>query len=200
MGGCPAVSIESEFGESGFAVLHQARVRGFITAGGDDSDAGRLETLELLAAQELGGRQGWVLTGPGFQLHERELVSRRDEQLSRAVGEAHREFLTVNQDFKDLCAEWQSLPAIDPAQRQVFVAELADVCQAAGAALGGAAAEAPWLAEGATRLATALEAFRAGDDRYLTSALVESVHTVWGQVHEDLLVTLGVERSEADEA
>lgn len=45
------------------------------------------------------------------------------------------------------------------------------------------------------RLATALERALGGNNAYVTDSL-DSYHTVWFQLHEDLLVTLGIAREE----
>ena len=45
------------------------------------------------------------------------------------------------------------------------------------------------------RLSSALERVLAGDSAFVTDSL-ESYHTVWFQLHEDLLVTLGISRDE----
>ncbi len=52
-------------------------------------------------------------------------------------------------------------------------------------------------APGAVR--PALDAFRGGDDDALAKPLSGSYHDVWMELHEDLLATLGRERTDADE-
>ena len=46
-----------------------------------------------------------------------------------------------------------------------------------------------------TRLTAALERALAGNTAYVTDTL-DSYHTVWFQLHEDLLVTLGISRED----
>jgi hypothetical protein len=36
---------------------------------------------------------------------------------------------------------------------------------------------------------------RAGDKEWFTGPLVDSYHTVWFELHEDLMATLGLERA-----
>ena len=48
------------------------------------------------------------------------------------------------------------------------------------------------------RFSTALERLRAGDTDAFTRPLTDSYHDVWMQLHEDLLLTMGRERSSAD--
>ncbi len=43
--------------------------------------------------------------------------------------------------------------------------------------------------------AAALERVDAGDPEWLTSPRLDSYHTVWMQMHEDLLLAIGAERA-----
>ena len=45
------------------------------------------------------------------------------------------------------------------------------------------------------RLRFALERVQAGDTQWFTGASIESFHTVWFELHEDLLATLGLDRA-----
>jgi pyruvate,orthophosphate dikinase len=47
-----------------------------------------------------------------------------------------------------------------------------------------------------TRLATALGMARAGDQRFVASPRVDSYHTVWFELHEDLIRLAGRRRSD----
>jgi hypothetical protein len=44
------------------------------------------------------------------------------------------------------------------------------------------------------RLNAALDRISAGDNDYVSGVRVDSYHTVWFELHEDLLATLGIER------
>jgi hypothetical protein len=45
------------------------------------------------------------------------------------------------------------------------------------------------------RLAHAVERVRAGDTDYFAKPMIPSYHTVWFELHEDLLATLGIDRA-----
>src|SRR5690606_27907548 len=45
------------------------------------------------------------------------------------------------------------------------------------------------------RLATARDKVLDGDGGWFTQPLIDSYHTVWFELHEDLLATLGIDRS-----
>ena len=66
-------------------------------------------------------------------------------------------------------------------------AEVVPICNDLGAALhrfGGYGA----------RLSHALDRVRGGDTDWFTKPMIDSYHTVWFELHEDLLVTLGIDR------
>ena len=44
------------------------------------------------------------------------------------------------------------------------------------------------------RLSHALQQVRSGDGDWFTKPMIASYHTVWFEMHEDLLSTLGIER------
>jgi hypothetical protein len=67
-------------------------------------------------------------------------------------------------------------------------AKVTPICADLGAALdrfGGYAG----------RLGDAVAKVRAGDVDWFTKPMIASYHTVWFELHEDLLATLGIERS-----
>jgi hypothetical protein len=49
------------------------------------------------------------------------------------------------------------------------------------------------------RLTEALEKLDDGDDSWLASPLIDSYHTVWMHLHQELLLTIGMTRKEDEE-
>ena len=47
-----------------------------------------------------------------------------------------------------------------------------------------------------SRLGGAIERVRAGEHDYVTKPVIDSYHTVWFELHEDLLTSLGIDRSQ----
>lgn len=60
-----------------------------------------------------------------------------------------------------------------------------------------AAAQLPRLNAYATKLAAALDKIKAGETSWLARPLVDSYHTVWFELHEELIVAVGLTREEA---
>ena len=48
------------------------------------------------------------------------------------------------------------------------------------------------------RLRSALQRVENGDVDWFTKPMIDSYHTVWFELHEDLLATLGIERSKEE--
>jgi DNA-binding PadR family transcriptional regulator len=196
-------------------VLHGLRLKGVAAASAVVEAAGlheadakpELDRLveEGLATYRQGRLSGYALTAAGRQEHARRLADeleatgRRDD-----VRAAYQRFLAINQDLLGICTAWQLREVDgasvvndhgDPAHDAAVIERLEDlharvtpVCQALAAALER-------FVPYGERLAHALERVRAGDRDWFTKPMLPSYHTVWFELHEDLLATLGIERS-----
>jgi len=167
----------------------------------------RLEELGRAGlAEHRGGRlAGWMLSPQGRAEGERLLAAELDDASARpVVSGGYQRFLAVNQAMLDICTDWQlrtvdgsavvndhvdaghdaavlaHLVTLDDAVQPV-IAELAD-------ALGRFGGYGP-------RLAGALAKVQGGDVDWFTKPTIDSYHTVWFELHENLLATLGIERA-----
>jgi len=199
-------------------VLHSLRLKGFAEPT-DVSDATTLPegtVTELLVAfrdQEIVGRRdgrisGFMLTPAGKERHAVLLDKERSEAAcAPRVEWAYDAFLAYNETFKQLCSDWQlrtvdgkQVPndhtdaAYDRAIGERLVglqAQVADVLDEIGAAL---IRFTPY----GDRLDSAVTRFMGGETAALSRPLNRSYHDVWMELHEDLLLTLGRARGEAD--
>jgi DNA-binding PadR family transcriptional regulator len=192
---------------SEFDALHQLKVRGFATAeavavgvGGHAQEAETvlrgLESDGLVKYRE-GRVTGFSLTADGrarhAELRDAALTGDKREKLSAA----YEGFLAPNRAFKQLTTDWQTREdGSDPAplldRLQALHAEL-------GALLSTAAEGEPRFGLYEPRFAAALARLRDGDDSAFARPMSDSYHDVWMELHEDLLSSLGHERTEADE-
>lgn len=190
---------------SEFQVLHALRVRGFGDAdavaessGLSAADVGAVlaGTTERGHTVERSGRiAGYSLTPAGKARHvllRRNLVSK---DATAGVRTAYDGFLEPNRAFKQLTTDVQ----LGNVQGDDAVARLREVDAAVGAVLGQAAAAVPRFAGYRDRLGAALDRYAGGDAAALARPMSGSYHDVWMELHEDLLVTLGQERTDADE-
>jgi hypothetical protein len=114
-------------------------------------------------------------------------------------------FLPVNRRLRDLCTAWQCRPdgsmndhgdaGYDAAIRD----RLDDVHDSLTPLLTRFATALPRTAAYPARFEAALAALDGGDPRWFAAPLIDSYHTVWMQLHQELILTLGLTRSE-DEA
>lgn len=196
--------------------LHGPRILGFASAGRVAARFGldREEVAELLLDHEsrgwvghtsFGGSSGWSLTGAGRVENERRLADELARTGARElVADAHRRFLPLNARFSRTVTEWQVRPvAGDPLAANDHsdwgwdarvLDGLAAVERSFGAIADGLATRLARFDGYRRRYASARARAEAGQPRWVDSPEVDSCHTVWIQLHEDLLATLGISR------
>ncbi|HCB34081.1 MAG TPA: transcriptional regulator [Acidimicrobiaceae bacterium] len=177
------------------------------------------ETEDLLAQLTDAGRcqyravdgvEKFILTAAGRDDGEAALAAELDAAGVRTqVEAAYRQFRRLNPTMLRLCTDWQVVvvPASaarrlndhdDPAYDDAVVARLADLDVQVDDVLGTLAAALARYAGYRPRFTAALARLVAGERDYFTKPVVSSYHTVWFELHEDLLATLNLNR--ADEA
>lgn len=194
-----------------FAVLHALRLKGFadtsVIAGVsrvaevDVAERLRAAAEERLVAHRSGRVSGWTLTPAGRQRHRELVVEELDAAGVRAqIDAAYRGFLAVNGELLEACTAWQVRNGApndhtDRAYDDAVVGRLAEiddavqpVCRELGSALSRFGDYGP-------RLARARQRVESGEHDWFTRPMIDSYHTVWFELHEDLLATLGIERS-----
>ncbi|GAB2485409.1 MerR family transcriptional regulator [Jatrophihabitans fulvus] len=123
----------------------------------------------------------------------------------KAIDARFDEFLPINRELREVCSAWQTLPDGTPndhsdAGHDDEVRErLEDVHRRIAPVIEGFAEVVPRLGRYLPRLQEALEKFRAGEASWLASPLMDSYHTVWMHLHQELILMLGLTRAE-DEA
>jgi hypothetical protein len=191
-GAVPALS------EDAWALLHDLRLRGFRPAKGGPAED------ELVAAGVAMARGANLALAPaGREAHAawaRLAPGSEEEALAR---NAYERFLTMNVEFLRLCTDWQLKPGNEPndhsdAAYDFKVLERLDrLDERAGQLLESLGKTVGRFSSYRSRLTDALD--KISDDRaWFASPRCDSYHTVWMQLHEDLLTAVGVDR--ADEA
>ena len=188
--------------EGWFEVMHAVGVRGIAEADdlangiGADVEA-VTEGLEALAAAGFAARRdgrlrGWYLTESGKRHHATQAAS-RPEAADARMTTGYEEFLTLNQPFKEVCTRWQLEDR--PAS---CISELADLHGRVVDVLRSLAASSSRFGTYRDRFDAALARLVNGDEGAFTKPLTGSYHDIWMELHQDLLLTLGRPRSEAD--
>jgi hypothetical protein len=194
-------------------VLHGLRLKGFAPA--DDLAAltrvpvGPIgKHLDDLQADELviyrdGRLTGWSLTAAGRAEHERLLAEELDAIGCReAVEDAYHRFLQLNPELLTVCTAWQmkddaTLNAHDDEDYdRGVVDQLGELHDRIGPVLADLQNELDRYHGYEPRLSDALDRVQNGEPEWFAKPMIDSYHTVWFQLHEDLLNTLGLERIE----
>lgn len=201
-------------------MLHALRLKGFAE---DEAVAERacvpiddarteLATLqsEGLVTRREGRLSGWALTSDGRATHVALLATELEKATCRpAVEEGYREFLRVNNQLLGVCTDWQMRTDggeqalndhTDPAYDAAVIARLAEIDRAVQPVCASLTECMDRFECYGTRLAEARRLIEAGDHSWFTKPLIDSYHTVWFELHEDLLVTLGIERGSEEDS
>lgn len=160
-------------------------------------EAAVVDTLEALEAEGYVEEEGfWYLTDAGEERLSEVCRGRFDADGLAAVRELLDEFEALDGRMKALAGEWQDLdesargadapPVEDLVSLQADLEALFDDLDAETRSVYE-----PYLAS----LSAAVDRLRDGETAYFTATDVESYHTVWFELHDDLLRTLGEERS-----
>ncbi|MEU4428170.1 transcriptional regulator [Actinoplanes sp. NPDC024001] len=140
---------------------------------------------------EFGG--GWGLTEAGRAEDARRISAELDRAGAReAVAAAYESFLILNPELLELCSAALDASA-DPGLAGRVLARFADLDRRAEPVCADLRAALPRFGRYRVRLTTALDRARDGAPRYLAET-TDSYHSVWFQLHEDLLATLGIPR------
>ncbi len=119
-----------------------------------------------------------------------------------ALTAAYNDFRAINAGFKALVTDWQlkggQPNTHDDAEYDAAVlARLDGVHQRAVSIIATAATQLPRLSAYSAKLRAALDKIRAGEIAWLTRPLIDSYHTVWFELHEELILAVGLTREEA---
>ncbi len=173
-----------------------------------------LEAARTTDLLEEATRAGWLLkTGDAYALKPATRMI-LDNEYSRfydalrgdtAFVAAYERFERVNVELKQIVTEWQTLTVggrqvrndhSDPEHDARVLDRLGDLHERFEPILARLIAGVPRLAIYRRKLESALERAETGHPEWISDAKIESYHTVWFELHEDLLRILGRTRDE----
>jgi hypothetical protein len=179
-------------------LVHELRLRGVIV----DAEPARVQILLatglatqratklLITPEGRAAHRDWARCEPGSDIEDR-------------VRRAFERFLPLNIELVQLCSDWQvKRTGVTNDHRDAeydwsVVQRLVALDERAGAVARHAGVALARLEPYRERLRAARRRVEDGDYEWFTSPRVDSYHTVWMQWHEDLLLTLGLERETA---
>jgi hypothetical protein len=194
-------------------VLHTLRCIGFVSlarvseaSGLSEADA-ESELIDLaldgLVTRVAGDFGGWGLTDAGHAADAQRISAELDEAGTRTVvSGAYDGFAELNPELLDLCTAWQTRSVdgfttlndhTDLAYDYRVLDRLTDFDQRADIVCANLSEAMVRFQRYRARLTDALTRAKTGALDYVTDNTA-SYHTVWFQLHEDLLTTLGISR------
>lgn len=193
---------------SELAVLQAIRLKGRVTpdrlaASLDAPSADLTETIQQLTTSGLVVKDATLRISPtGRERLSALLAEERRAIDSSALAAAYDDFRSVNTDFKALVTDWQlrgGRPNAhdDPGYDAAVLARLDGVHQRVVPIVAGAAAQLPRLGRYSVKLLAALDKVKSGGHDWLTKPLIDSYHTVWFELHEELILAVGMTREQA---
>ena len=193
-------------------VLHGLRLRAFpdtdvlaaALAQPEDEVRARLEAFAeagLVRRVEGAHVTGWTLTADGRREGEQRLAAELDAAGAReAVRDGYERFVALNPELLALCTDWQMRgddvnDHTDAAYDQAVVLRLVDLHDRVRPVVADLRQRLARFSSYSPRLRAALEKVTEGERDWFTKPTIDSYHTVWFELHEDLLATLGLERA-----
>jgi hypothetical protein len=179
-----------------FRLLHEVRLRGVV----------EIHETEIVALLVDGGfvvhaARGIRITAEGRVTHAAWARLPEGGEEEQVALRAYERFLPLNRELLRICSDWQVRPGGIPNDHkdprydwsvidrlQALDERVAPVVSRLGRAVERFAGYRP-------RLRAALKQIDDGAVEWLTSPRCDSYHTVWMQMHEDLLLAIGGDRA-----
>jgi len=192
-------------------LLQAVRLKGRITAG-EVAETTKEDPGVIAEAVEAATEAGFIIAGKTLRLSPEgrtrlnELLAAEREGVDQAaIAAVYDRFRDVNADFKALVADWQLKngepnPHDDDEYDAAVLARLADVHARVLPINTEVANELPRLARYSDKLESALAKVTAGETTWLARPIVDSYHTVWFELHEELILAAGLTRESEAQA
>lgn len=190
---------------SELTVLQAVRLKGrivepqLVATLGEDASAVAQTVLQLAAAGMLLDGRSLRLSPEGRARLDSLLAQERSGIDQVALAQSYSEFRTVNHEFKALVADWQLKDgqpnAHDDAGYDAAILDRLDgIHHRVSPVLAAVVALVPRLGTYADKLDFALAKVKDGDTAWFTRPIIDSYHTVWFELHEELITASGLTR------
>ncbi|MCV7399548.1 MarR family transcriptional regulator [Mycobacterium fragae] len=195
---------------SELTVLQALRFKGRVSNADLAATLGE-DPIDVAATVEQLTRSGLLVDGKqlrispeGRQRLNELLAEEREAVDAAALTATYDDFRSVNAEFKALVTDWQVKDGQpntheDADYDAAVIARLDRLHQQALPIITAAAAQLPRLGRYAEKLQAALDKLRGGDNSWLSRPLIDSYHTVWFELHEDLILAIGLTRNSVED-
>lgn len=189
-----------ELSEQQWLLVHEVRLRGLVDVATLGDAPG---VAELVACGVMVAKGNLVaLTETGRQDHATWARVADGTVAHATLARFHGGFHELNRELLAVCTAWQVLPSgalndhRDPGHDWKVIDRLQRLHERAAPRIDRVADDVERFASYATRLRCALRKIVVdGITEWLTGTRVDSYHTVWNQMHEDVLLAMGRDRS-----
>lgn len=192
-----------------FRTFHALRIKGFATVDtlvemtaqlSADVDAHLAALLAAGHSQFREARGLWQLTPDGRTAFPDHLAADLDGVDVTLLAPSYEAFLEINGSFKELCGDWQLRSGevndhSDAAYDGNVIGRLAALDEQAQPVVSAMGEVLDRLAPYASRLSRCLDRLQAGETNMFTGVMCGSYHDAWMELHEDLILTQGIDRS-----
>ena len=185
------------------AIRLKGRVAPAVLAATFDRDEAELAPViaELVEAGMLAEGKTVRLSADGRERLSQLLDEERRGINAVAISRSYYDFRPVNAEFKSLVSEWQLKNGepndhADTEYDARVLACLDRVHESVLPIIATVAAQLPRLGGYADKLCAALEKLKAGDTTWFTRPIIDSYHTVWFELHEELILAAGLTRDD----
>ena len=191
----------------GLAVKKLGTAKGVADLLGASESAVQKELDALVEEkQAIAARGAFMLTPPAqLALKDSYASAFADLRANAAMTRAYERFEIVNREFKGLVTDWQTMTVAgeqvpndhsSPEWDAQCIDKLGRLHERFEPILKDMGKELSRLSAYEKRLEIALEKLEAGEQPYFSAPKIDSYHTVWFELHEDLLRMLGRTRDE----
>jgi hypothetical protein len=188
-------------------VLQAVRLKGRTTSAdiattvGEGSDTVEAAVTTSVASGHLIEGKTIRLSPEGRTRLSELLEAERQSVDPEAIAAIYDKFRDVNAEFKALVSDWQLKDGVpnthdDEKYDAAVLSRLDDVHRQVTPVIADVVTMIPRLAGYSEKLETALAKVLAGDTVWLTRPIVDSYHTVWFELHEELILAAGLTREE----
>jgi hypothetical protein len=189
-----------ELDDAAWALLHELRLRGKVSEAGGEVDAAVVTRL-VEGGFATRTRSAVVITAVGRTTHETWARCTPGSDAEAALRRAYDRFLPLNADLIRVCNDWQVRAGdvhndhTDVEYDWSVVDRLRALHDRSSPVTRSMATSITRFDAHRTRLRVAIRRVEAGEHDWFTSPRLDSYHTVWMQMHEDLLLALGIDRA-----
>ena len=192
-----------------FRTFHALRIKGFakadvvaevsgLPAEVVDEHLVALKDREWAVFRE--ARELWQLSPVGRDEHRIALQADVGGAVLDDLHEAYSGFLELNERFKALCGDWQLRDGqnndhTDGGYDAAVIARLQSIDTAAQPLVRKMGEVLERLAPYGPRLERSCQQVLAGETKMFTGVMCGSYHDVWMELHEDLILTQGIDRT-----